>query len=47
VRKPRADVEREEDVDRMLVEAGITPGHPSLYAASDAAIGPGGEETGR
>lgn len=31
VRKPAADREREGDVDRALVAAGITPGHPSLY----------------
>ena len=29
--KPRADVEREVDVDRVLLAAGIGPGHPSLY----------------
>ncbi len=33
VNKPRADVEREVDVDRTLLAAGIGPGHPSLYAA--------------
>ncbi|GAA1996394.1 hypothetical protein JL107_12420 [Nakamurella flavida] len=31
--KPRADVERESDVDDALLAAGITPGHPSLYGA--------------
>jgi len=31
VRKPRADREREVDVDRVLLAAGIGPGHPSLY----------------
>ena len=30
--KPRADSERESDVDRALLSAGIGPGHPSLYA---------------
>lgn len=29
--KPRADTEREVDVDRALLAAGISPGHPSLY----------------
>lgn len=33
VRKPRADREREVDVDRALLAAGIGPGHPSLYGA--------------
>ena len=32
--KPRADVERESDVDAALLAAGITPGHPSLYGSS-------------
>ncbi len=31
--KPRGDVEREVDVDRALLAAGIGPGHPSLYGA--------------
>ncbi|SOD71032.1 hypothetical protein SAMN05892883_0634 [Jatrophihabitans sp. GAS493] len=31
IRKPRRDTEREGDVDRVLLEAGIAPGHPSLY----------------
>lgn len=31
--KPRADVEREVEVDRALLAAGIGPGHPSLYDA--------------
>jgi hypothetical protein len=30
--KPRPDAEREVDVDRALLAAGIGPGHPSLYA---------------
>ena len=30
--KPRSDAEREVDVDRALLAAGISPGHPSLYA---------------
>ena len=29
--KPRADADREVDVDRVLLAAGISPGHPSLY----------------
>ena len=29
--KPRSDAEREVDVDRALLAAGIAPGHPSLY----------------
>jgi hypothetical protein len=33
--KPAADREREADVDRILLQAGIAPGHPSLYAGSD------------
>ncbi len=32
--KPRADVERESDVDAALLAAGITPGHPSLYGST-------------
>jgi hypothetical protein len=35
--KPLADVEREEDVDRVLLAAGINPGHASLYAPDHAA----------
>ena len=31
--KPRADADREVDVDRVLLAAGISPGHPSLYEA--------------
>ncbi len=31
VDKPRSDAEREVDVDRALLAAGIGPGHPSLY----------------
>lgn len=34
--KPVADREREQDVDRVLLRAGITPGDPSLYIPSDA-----------
>ncbi len=37
VMKPRADTEREVDVDRVLLAAGIGPGHPSLYG--DAGTG--------
>lgn len=33
--KPAADRAREEDVDRALLAAGITPGDPSLYATED------------
>jgi hypothetical protein len=33
VSKPTADRERESDVDRALLAAGIGPGDPSLYAA--------------
>ena len=29
--KPRSDADREVDVDRVLLSAGISPGHPSLY----------------
>ena len=36
VRKPRSDTEREVDVDRALLAAGIGPGHPSLYADGTA-----------
>jgi hypothetical protein len=32
VRKPARDSEREADVDRALLEAGVRPGDPSLYA---------------
>jgi hypothetical protein len=35
--KPRADTEREVDVDRALLAAGIGPGHPSLYAPAGSA----------
>ena len=31
-RKPRADAEREVEVDRLLLAAGIAPGHPSLFS---------------
>ena len=31
--KPRADADREVDVDRVLLAAGISPGHASLYGA--------------
>jgi hypothetical protein len=30
-RKPVSDLRREEDVDRLLLDAGILPGDPSLY----------------
>lgn len=33
--KPRSDVEREVDVDRALLAAGIGPGHHSLYPSED------------
>lgn len=32
--KPRADLEREQDVDQVLLSAGIGPGHASLYSAA-------------
>ncbi|HYN74266.1 MAG TPA: hypothetical protein VES60_17365 [Nakamurella sp.] len=38
--KPRADAEREVDVDRALLAAGIGPGHASLYAPSTSAEAP-------
>lgn len=34
-RKASADVEREQDVDRVLLAAGIEPGDPSLYMRAD------------
>ncbi len=37
VRKPRADADREVDVDRALLAAGIAPGDPSLYPSSEPA----------
>ena len=37
--KPRADLERESDVDAALLAAGITPGHPSLYGTPASAEG--------
>jgi hypothetical protein len=33
VAKPRADADREVDVDRVLLQAGISPGDPSLYGS--------------
>ena len=33
--KPRSDAEREVDVDRALLAAGIGPGHHSLYPSED------------
>jgi hypothetical protein len=33
--KPRSDTEREIEVDRALLAAGIGPGHPSLYPDDD------------
>ena len=36
--KPRSDTEREVDVDRALLAAGIGPGHPSLYGADSAEV---------
>jgi hypothetical protein len=44
--KPRSDSDREVDVDRALLAAGIGPGHPSLYAA-DAVAGLPDLPTGR
>jgi hypothetical protein len=34
-RKAAADARREQDVDQVLLAAGIEPGHPSLYARAD------------
>ena len=37
--KPRSDSDREVDVDRVLLAAGIGPGHPSLYGGdADTAV---------
>lgn len=44
LRKPAADREREVDVDRILLGAGIGPGDPSLYPAAGSA---GADEPGR
>lgn len=33
--RPAADAEREQDVDRVLLAAGIEPGDPSLYTRAD------------
>ncbi|HEY5149226.1 MAG TPA: hypothetical protein VIJ23_05300 [Mycobacterium sp.] len=38
VSKPRADTEREVDVDRALLAAGIGPGDPSLYATEPPVV---------
>jgi hypothetical protein len=38
--KPAADRERESDVDRALLAAGIAPGDPSLYAVAEPADQP-------
>lgn len=35
--KPRADADREVDVDRVLLAAGISPGHASLYGTDTGA----------
>lgn len=40
LRKPRADRERETDVDQLLLASGIGPGHPSLYAEPSPDPGP-------
>jgi hypothetical protein len=40
VNKPAADRERESDVDRALLAAGIAPGDPSLYAVAEPAERP-------
>ena len=37
-RKAASDVERELDVDRVLLAAGIQPGDPSLYARADGTV---------
>jgi len=36
--KPRSDTEREVDVDRALLAAGIGPGHPSLYTVDSGEV---------
>jgi hypothetical protein len=38
LRKPVSDLRREEDVDRMLLDAGILPGDPSLYPTNAQGI---------
>ncbi|MBM9468707.1 hypothetical protein [Nakamurella leprariae] len=43
VRKPRSDTDREVDVDRALLAAGIGPGHPSLYGGDTT--GPAADRT--
>lgn len=40
VPKPDADAERESRIDRELFQAGVAPGDPSLYAATDRAADP-------
>ena len=43
--KPAADRERESDVDRALLAAGIAPGDPSLYAVAEP-LGQSTEQSG-
>lgn len=42
--KPRSDSGREVNVDRVLLAAGIGPGHPSLYAAEDVGGAPSSQD---
>jgi hypothetical protein len=45
--KPRKDADREVDVDRVLLTAGIAPGHASLYSTgNDETSSPGPELIG-
>jgi hypothetical protein len=39
-RKAAADAEREQEVDRVLLAAGIEPGDPSLYTRADGTVEP-------
>lgn len=43
--KPRSDADREVDVDRVLLSAGISPGHPSLYGTGEHRPAPAAAET--
>ena len=44
VPKPDADAEREARIDRELNDAGVPPGHASLYGAEDAETAPGTDD---
>ena len=44
--KASADTRRERDLDRVLLEAGIAPGDPSLYPATDDGATDPGDRTG-